>query len=400
MGTRRWWRWRFSSGGNQGFPVAVWRIQLSLLARSLAAGRGFVLNGRPTAYRPPLYPIVLAPSRRGLGEQLAWGVAGLHLVLGAGTGALTAGSPRLAPGVVSRPVGDGGGDRRVRPFTRRPARLVMTETLTLLLAAALAALTARGCAAVLGGSAFGLAALCRPSTLAVAVLVRFAAAMLAAPGRLHERLARATILAAATAATLAPWACATPHVRRTRLDDDPRRLYAGAATIPVYYSVVLDGPPGAVGAGANQQRWFESVNLRTAGMTEPAADRTLRGSALQLLRDRPATSHVLRGRGWPGSGAWPPRASCTPGPRCECRLDRSTLAEPSRRYAPRGTLDAGPATRMPLVIIGLSAVHTVYWTDARMRAPAVPAIALVAAQGARTLVRLVPGHARSSLQKF
>src|SRR4051812_37709214 len=56
-----------------------------LLARSLADGRGFTLNGRPTAYRPPLYPLVLAPLVATLGDRLAWGVAGLHLALGAGT---------------------------------------------------------------------------------------------------------------------------------------------------------------------------------------------------------------------------------------------------------------------------------------------------------------------------
>src|SRR4051794_29912485 len=50
-----------------------------VLARSLAVGRGFVLHGRPTAYRPPLYPIVLAPLVATLGGRLAWGVAALHL---------------------------------------------------------------------------------------------------------------------------------------------------------------------------------------------------------------------------------------------------------------------------------------------------------------------------------
>ena len=34
------------------------------LARSLAAGEGLSWSGRPTAYRPPLYPILLAPSSR------------------------------------------------------------------------------------------------------------------------------------------------------------------------------------------------------------------------------------------------------------------------------------------------------------------------------------------------
>src|SRR5512135_2932676 len=61
-----------------------------VLARSLAEGKGFALGGRPTAYRPPLYPILLTPLVATLGDQLAWGVAALHLVLGAGTVAVTA----------------------------------------------------------------------------------------------------------------------------------------------------------------------------------------------------------------------------------------------------------------------------------------------------------------------
>ena len=55
------------------------------LARSLVAGDGFTWKGRPTAYRPPLYPLLLAPcdldcwAAMRLGESpcctLAWGPA-------------------------------------------------------------------------------------------------------------------------------------------------------------------------------------------------------------------------------------------------------------------------------------------------------------------------------------
>src|SRR5579883_1070643 len=55
------------------------------LARSLVEGHGFSHKGRPTAYRPPLYPIVLAPLVGTLGDRIFVGVAALHLVLGAGT---------------------------------------------------------------------------------------------------------------------------------------------------------------------------------------------------------------------------------------------------------------------------------------------------------------------------
>ena len=60
------------------------------LAQSLAKGEGFVLNGRATAYRPPLYPLMLAPLVSRTGNMSYPGIALLHLALGAGTVWLTA----------------------------------------------------------------------------------------------------------------------------------------------------------------------------------------------------------------------------------------------------------------------------------------------------------------------
>src|SRR3954452_13355646 len=62
------------------------------LARGLVEGRGFVWDGRPTAYRPPLYPLVLPPLVAVLpdGKPLGWGIALLHAALGGATVLLTA----------------------------------------------------------------------------------------------------------------------------------------------------------------------------------------------------------------------------------------------------------------------------------------------------------------------
>src|SRR5579883_478198 len=49
------------------------------LAQTLAAGEGFAHKGRPTAYRPPLYPVLLAPILWALGDRADWGIALLHL---------------------------------------------------------------------------------------------------------------------------------------------------------------------------------------------------------------------------------------------------------------------------------------------------------------------------------
>src|SRR5688572_9062624 len=60
------------------------------LARSLAAGEGYRLDNRATAYRPPLYPLVLAPLIRLFGPSPTAAIFALHLALGAATVVLTA----------------------------------------------------------------------------------------------------------------------------------------------------------------------------------------------------------------------------------------------------------------------------------------------------------------------
>jgi hypothetical protein len=45
----------------------------------------------------------------------------------------------------------------------------------------------------------------------------------------------------------------------------------------------------------------------------------------------------------------------------------------------RRSLWSWPRIAAPMMVIGLTMVHTLFWTDLRMRAPIVPAIALIAA---------------------
>ena len=141
------------------------------MARSLASGEGFAFNGRATAYRPPLYPMVLAPLVATQDDWARWGIALLHLGLGAGTVWMTAtaaerfglsrGRTMAAALVVA-----------CDPVLIWQSRSVMTETpAAFLVAATLAALSYEGVrGAVWGGVGFGLAALCRPSLLAGTVL--------------------------------------------------------------------------------------------------------------------------------------------------------------------------------------------------------------------------------------
>ncbi len=219
------------------------------LARTLAEGRGFLINGRPSAYRPPLYPLALAPLVKRLGDRhVLAGVAALHLALGAGTVVLTY--------LAARAGGLGRGRSlaaawivALDPVLVVQSRSVMTETLAaFLLVAALAGLgVGSWWGPVLGGLAFGLGGLCRPSTLAAAAFA-VVASLGFGPGNARTRLVRAAGIVLATAAVLAPWAFRNALVLGEPVWTTTHGGYTLAlANNPVYYAEVLDGPPGAVG---------------------------------------------------------------------------------------------------------------------------------------------------------
>ncbi len=258
------------------------------LARSLAAGDGFVLKGRPTAYRPPLYPMLLAPSIAIAGGNLTWGIALLHLGLGAGTVWLTGSAARSWGLSLSR-------SRFAAlvtacdPVLVWQSRSVMTETPTaFLLAAALAALGVRGrLGLVLGGLGLGLSALCRPSMLAGAAL-SILAAFVVKPGDRAARLLRGGLLATTIVVVLTPWMIRNLLVFGEPVWTTTHGGYTMAlANNPVYYDDILRGPPGRVWTGHDQWLWWDSVNRATSGMTEPQADRFMRQT---VWRARPRTA--------------------------------------------------------------------------------------------------------------
>lgn len=351
------------------------------LARALAEGRGFAIHGRPTAYRPPLYPLLLAPLIGPNDGRFTLAIAALHLALGAGTVLLTYASARgwglsparalVAAGLVA-----------LDPVLAAQARSVMTETLAaFLLAAALSALgtvTTRG--AALSGLAFGLAALCRPSTLPAAGLATLFAAT-TGPGGFAERLARASALAGAVALVLTPWAARNVW----RLGEPIVTTTHGGYTLALanneaYYRDVLDGPPGVVWSGPNQRAWFERISRETDRMSEPQADRHLRNSALALMRTRPqdAVRAALARLG----RLWAPAPSGSVYGR-KLRIATALWSVPFWIAAILGLRRRDswrwPRAAAPCILVGLSLVHLFYWTDLRMRAPLIPALALVAA---------------------
>jgi hypothetical protein len=354
------------------------------MARSLASGEGFALRERPTAYRPPLYPLILAPLAAGRDEWIPWGIALLHLGLGAGTVGLTAvaaqrfGLSRTRAMAAALIVA-------CDPVLIVQCRSVMTETpAAFLVAAILAGLASGGLrGAVLGGLGFGLAGLCRPSLLAGAGLTVLAS-LLATPGDLRQRLRRNTGLVLTVGLVLLPW-----MIRNLALFGEPvwTTTHGGytlaLANNPVYYRDVLDGEPGQVWTGHDQWLWWDSVNRETHGMSEPQADRYLKAQVWRLVRERPGDfgRAMLARLGHFWSVA--PAASVYPaGVRWATFAWTLPLWIALGLGLSRRSLWHWPRIAAPMIVIGLTLVHAFFWTDLRMRAPIVPSIALIAA-GAR-----------------
>ncbi|RUL81745.1 dolichyl-phosphate-mannose-protein mannosyltransferase [Tautonia sociabilis] len=352
-----------------------------MLASSLAEGRGLRSFGRPTAYRPPLYPIALAPGVLLFGPTPTPWVVALNLAAGGAAIALT--------GLAARRWGLPGRSTLLAmlvvaldPVLVSQARGVMTESLASALVAGMLAACSprpslRSSAAL--GTVGGLAALCRPSLLPAAGLIALAL-LLRGPGRWPDRLGRSSVMLAALAATLSPWAIRNAFAVGAPVWTTTHGGYTlYLANNHAYYDDVLDGDL-PVWTGANQRRWFAEVTRLGEGKSEPESDRLFRERALRVMRSRPgdfarATLGRL-GRFW----AIAPSSAVYPGP---LRLATAAWTAPLWVLLGAGLLRPWsrrwPAIAAVAVALALTIVHSLYWTDLRMRAPAVPAIALVAA---------------------
>ncbi len=355
------------------------------MARALASGDGFAFNGRATAYRPPLYPLLLTPLVAVPSEWGVRGIALLHLLLGAGTVWLTAvaaarsGLSRARAMAAALVVA-------FDPVLIWQSRSVMTETpAAFLVAMTLAGLTLGGVRGIVwGGIGFGLVGLCRPSMLAGAALT-ILAGLVSAPGHAKQRVIRATGLTLVIGLVLLPW-----MIRNLALFGEPiwTTTHGGytlaLANNPVYYRDVLDDPSGRVWTGHEQWLWWDSINRETAGMTEPEADRYLNAMAWRLARERPGdffrATLARLGRFWSMAPAAVVYATSV-------RWATFAWTLPLWVALVWGLCERSlwrwPRIAAPMIVTGLTIVHAFFWTDLRMRAPIVPAIALIAAGAGR-----------------
>lgn len=374
------------------------------IAENLAAGRGYSVPGSttPTAYRPPLYPLILAGLFGIGGDAPSLGL--LHLALATATVFLTY---RIGRSLGSEWVAlAAAGLVAVDPLLVRYTALPMTETLFTFLVALLLVLLVdrreKGVSrsrAFCIGLVFGLGVLCRPVLWAFGALMVgwWIISRVRARGRIHvHRGTRPWLVLAGVLVAVLPWGLRNLLV----LGHPVVTTTHGGYTLllgnnPVFYEQVVSRPWGTVWADApaakNQQAWYHRLRREMAGELGP--------HATEVQRDR-----WMYGRAWrhithnPGLFA---RA-------CWLRLRRFWNVVPLGEAAEAvpaalrwgtglfyGTVMAGmlfgllqlKRTQwrkwMPplLLILGLTLVHLVFWSNARMRAPLVPAVAVLAAFG-------------------
>jgi hypothetical protein len=376
------------------------------IAEQIAGGHGYAdpQTGRPTAYRPPLYPLLLAAIIRTGGGRIAIGA--FQLLLGVATGWLTFECGRRLN--LGRGSLIAGALVAIDPILLYQTSQVMTETLAAFLATMCLSLSLRPSKrrwALLVGISFGAACLCRPTFWTFGIL----AGSLWLAGRIRvfvrqgwnhgveRRCALAVLLGVLT--VVSPWV-----IRNQLVFGRPimTTTHGGYTLLlphnPEYTRAVVEQPWGTVWHAASFDDWSASVEAELAAQQPPldhthlkphvelARDKYLNAKARAYIQQDPVTAIkaglTLLGRMWsvmPAAVDGTERASAL-------RLAIAAF------YIPlliafciglyRALRSGVPAWRLPIVLIfSYSAVHFLYWADMRMRAPLVPAIALLAVAG-------------------
>lgn len=410
----------FMRGNLEGDPDAYREIAENLLRHGqFALGKGDEIWR--TAYRPPLYPVVLSNLPAAGGREVSVvKVAGLHLLLGVGTVWLTwltvrFTHPTIMPFVVGLVVA-------CDPILLNQQSLVMTETLAAFLAVLSLWCLARFSFqrtwfnAAHAGGAIGLAVLSRPTFLPWLGLV--GAGMLVIRGgpdlrfwisdfRLSEhagkrrwlwfrgfgwRAANVAALGIGAAAVISPWA-----IRNYREFESPilATTHGGftlnLANNPFFYSWLREPSDGLPWSDVE----FRASETMAGFSTSPAWigetfwDDWNYQRAKATIRERPVDfflACLYRAR-----QLWSPLPyQLTAGESAGRRMLRyATCAWYCGVYALaaigvwrlRWKLMEPPWIWGVLLCVAFTGVHTFYWTNLRMRAPLMPFVAMVAAAG-------------------
>lgn len=385
-------------------PFAIDRDLYLGIATELREGHGYSTPGSqthtPTAFRPPLYPLLLV-----LTGGSSTGIAVLHLILASmmvlATGRAAerlSGSASLSPRLLA------GGIVAMDPLLLLYSGQPMTETLCSSLTAVLlwrlasADDTPRG--ALIEGLIWGLCVLARP-TYAAALGLCVLGRVLLRPAAVESPIEPANTLAvprlrfgllvvATALVVVLPWGIRNWVVFGKPILTTTHGGYTlWLANNPVYYAEVVEGG-GAAWTGESLQRWQSQTNAEMDRLHihgEVAQDRWQSQKAKQFIAHNPW--RFVRACLYRAATFW----SIFPGRSAEAGVPVPMLWIIAGGYAALwgggvvalGRLwSQGRWTKLwPVLslVLGFFLVHLVYWTDARMRAPIMPAVAVLVAVG-------------------
>ncbi len=391
------------------------------LATRLVEGRGFAApDGRPTAYRPPLYPMLLAAVLPGG----TFGIAALQIALGTATVALVAsiglrvGLGRfalLAAGLVA-----------VDPLLLRYTPQIMTEVTCSFLATLLlwaGVVGESGSVAELDdrdrrkrhlvtafgvGLLFGLAVLSRPTFWAWGILIALSWGYRQLRNRLPLKTTYTTVACVVTGLlfVVTPWVIRNSVVMGTPIVTTTHGGYTLLlANNPVYWKEVVLAPSRTTWSGESLDAWQRSLEeqMTTAGIAyddELARDRWMKAKAIEHIRNHPAL--FVRSGLYRVFRLWDVMPAGEASHSVRIAVAAFYLLTEALAIAGlcwwlvrsfRSDGDVAALTPAVLLVAAFTAVHFVYWSDARMRAPCVPAVALLAAFACSSLSRAAKASA-------
>ncbi|MDX1944358.1 MAG: glycosyltransferase family 39 protein [Pirellulaceae bacterium] len=398
-------------------PDAYREIAENLLLHGVF-GLGKEGEVRPTAYRPPLYPIVLSKFAAAGTKIAPVKVALLHLALGVATVWLTwLTARRLLPDAGPWPAALAALLVACDPILLNQSALVMTETLATSLAILALWQLARFDAhrtwwnAGLAGGAIALAALCRPTFLPWLGLVGMGILLVrggnvglqnsSAAGSIWSslgwRLVNAAALAIVAAGVLSPWVIRNQHVFQQPIVATTHGGYTlFLGNNPQFYKCLASdksGLPWDAEADAAFQmsilrfHWEETPAVPLAG--ELTMDSGFKDAARQtMLADPLGCLRASQYRVWQLWSPLPHRLTANESTaRMLLRYVTAVwycgvyLLAAAGIWRLRDKLLQPPWVWGVLLCVTFTAVHTLYWCNLRMRAPLMPWVAIIAAAG-------------------
>lgn len=375
-------------------------------ARPVAEGRGFLgpYSDRPTAFRPPGYPMVLASLlARGVADPVAvmlintlasvviiWltKVLGLQAGLSEKFAMLAAVLIAMDPLLVRY---------SVLPMTEVPCAAVLLAAMVLLrrtVDSGTPLISSR----VVSGILFGIGILIRPTVLISCAFVSAYTLLTALRSRtagksLVSLVSLAMLPGVVAGLLLAPWIVRNAIRFQAFIPATTHGGYTLAlGNNPDFYRDVIHGQDAFPWDGGALDSWQQQMiaQSRQEGVRqddEPAMDAWYYEKTRTAMNADPAS--FLKATGLRLRRFWALTTAESMGPRVVSTgtsfwyalLWLGLLIERIGAWQLRKTVSSGRAVDLWLVVLSFMLIHSVYWTDTRMRAPLMPVLVVLSLCG-------------------